>query len=150
MSYWRDILKTSFSDNLSSILAFGSELKIIYKHAVIFLSLKHKNEDKMNKMLAALVGTLLSSGIANANDNYIPILYNLSTIFDFNPVKGPIRSLEEHVVANGKETQEIKLEFNNDFCVKNLTINRPTENYSLQLKLKGGVLEGKKMGSHFP
>lgn len=103
----------------------------------------------MSKMLAALVGAFFLSGIANANDNYIPILYNLSTIFDFNPVKGPIKSLDEHVVVNGKKTQEIKLEFDNDFCVESLTINRPTEGYSLQLKLKGGILEGQKNGKPF-
>lgn len=103
----------------------------------------------MSKMLAILVGALFFSGIANANDNYIPILYNLSTIFDFNPVKGPIKSLDEHVVANGKEIQEIKLEFDNGFCVENLTINRPTEGYSLQLKLNGGILEGQKNGKPF-
>ncbi|MGP6487606.1 YnfC family lipoprotein [Duffyella gerundensis] len=105
----------------------------------------------MSKVLAILVGALCFSGIANANanNNYIPILYNLSTILDFNPVKGPIKSLDEHVVANGKEIQEIKLNFDNGFCVENLTINRPTEGYSLELKLKGSVLEGEKNGKPF-
>ncbi|MGJ0479567.1 YnfC family lipoprotein [Pantoea agglomerans] len=103
----------------------------------------------MSKMLAALVGALFFSGIANANNNYLPILYNLSTIFDFNPVKGPVRSLDEHVVANEKKTQEINLKFNNNFCVESLTINRPADNYSLKLNLKSGILAGQKNGKPF-
>jgi hypothetical protein len=115
----------------------------------LFIKGYKKQEDKMSKMLAALVGALFFSGLANANNDYIPILYNLSTIFDFNPVKGPIKSLNEHVVVNGEKTQDINLEFDNDFCVESLTINRPVEDYSLHLKLKGGALEGQKNGKPF-
>ncbi len=63
----------------------------------------------MKKISTLFLCTSLFSGMALADKHYIPLLYNLSTIFDFNPVKGAVKSLDTNVEENGKVTYKISI-----------------------------------------
>ncbi|WP_263316215.1 YnfC family lipoprotein, partial [Enterobacter roggenkampii] len=60
--------------------------------------------------------------MAFAENHYIPLLYNLSTMFDFNPVKGTVKSLDTDVQENGKITYKISIRLNKNGCVDSLNL----------------------------
>jgi len=97
------------------------------------------------KVLPVLLITCVFSSFAQAKDSYIPVLYNLSTIFDFNPVKGDVKTLDS-VVNNldGKEIYRIHIELNNKGCVDLLDLNNVGGGYAVLLKRHGDVLSGTK------
>jgi Uncharacterised protein family (UPF0257). len=98
----------------------------------------------MRKLELVLLSTLFISGIGHANDTYIPLLYNLSTIFDFNPVKGPVKTLQTIVENDGKITYKINLKLNKNGCVDSLVLDNISGGYNTELKRDGTVLSGKR------
>jgi hypothetical protein len=66
----------------------------------------------MIKTSTLFLCTFLFSSMAFAENHYIPLLYNLSTMFDFNPVKGAVKSLDTDVEENGKITYKISIRLN--------------------------------------
>lgn len=98
-----------------------------------------------NKMFPLAIVLFLCGGMAQAKESYIPVLYNLSTLFDFNPVKGHIKSL--HSVVNddsGKLIYKIDLSLNKNGCVDSLNLNNIGDGYVVLLKRQGNSLTGLK------
>lgn len=98
----------------------------------------------MNKSYALLLSAILVSGMVHAETRYIPIVYNLSTIFDFNPVNGPVKSLNTIVENDGKVSYEISLKLNEKGCVESLSLNNISNGYKTELKNDGVNLVGKR------
>lgn len=98
----------------------------------------------MNKSYALLLSAIFVSGMVHAETRYIPIVYNLSTIFDFNPVNGPVKSLNTIVENDGKVSYEISLKLNEKGCVESLSLNSISNGYKTELKNDGVNLVGKR------
>jgi len=98
----------------------------------------------MRKLKAVLLSALFVSGITYADDTYIPLVYNLSTIFDFNPVKGPVKTLQSVLESNDKVSYKINLKLNENGCIDSLRLDNISGGYSTVLKRVGASLVGHK------
>lgn len=100
----------------------------------------------MKKIHSLLFCASLFSGTVLADNHYIPLLYNLSTIFDFNPVKGAVKSIDTYVQENGVVKNKIALKLNKQGCIESLELNDVSSGSKTFLKFKNGNLVGEKHG----
>lgn len=98
----------------------------------------------MKKLYVLLLSTVLISGMSHAENGYIPVLYNLSTMFDFNPVKGPVKSLSTIVESNGKVTYKVLLKLNKKGCIESLSLDNISNGFKTELNNDGVNLVGKR------
>ena len=87
--------------------------------------------------------------MALADNHYIPLLYNLSTMFDFNPVKGAVKSLDTDVEENGKVTYKIAIRLAKNGCVESLDLDNVSSGHETNLKNSNGSLVGQRDGKPF-
>ena len=99
------------------------------------------------RIYLATASLLLSPGIVKAEEFYIPVIYNLSTLYDFNPVKGNIKDLYSvgHK-ENGEETYRIKISATKDRCINSIELNNRDANMTISLTRDGRHLKGTKNG----
>lgn len=102
---------------------------------------------KMIKTSTLFLCTSLFSSMAFAENHYIPLLYNLSTMFDFNPVKGAVKSLDTDVEENGKITYKISIRLNKNGCVDSLNLDNVSSGHETILKYKMEALLAIEMAS---
>lgn len=103
----------------------------------------------MKKISTLFLCISLFSSMALAENHYIPILYNLSTIFDFNPVKGAVKSLDTDVEENGRFTYKLAIRLDKNGCVDNLNIDNISSGHKTVLKNSNGSLIGQREGKPF-
>ncbi|HCR0804945.1 TPA: YnfC family lipoprotein, partial [Enterobacter roggenkampii] len=103
----------------------------------------------MIKTSTLFLCTFLFSSMAFAENHYIPLLYNLSTMFDFNPVKGAVKSLDTDVEENGKITYKISIRLNKNGCVDSLNLDNVSSGHETILKYTNGSLIGHRDGKSF-
>lgn len=103
----------------------------------------------MKKISTLFLSTSLFSGMALADNHYIPLLYNLSTMFDFNPVKGAVKSLDTDVEENGKVTYKIAIRLAKNGCVESLELDNVSSGHETNLKNSNGSLVGQRDGKPF-
>lgn len=104
---------------------------------------------KMIKTSTLFLCTSLFSSMAFAENHYIPLLYNLSTMFDFNPVKGAVKSLDTDVEENGKITYKISIRLDKNGCVDSLNLDNVSSGHETILKYTNGSLIGHRDGKPF-
>ncbi|MDA8479816.1 YnfC family lipoprotein, partial [Citrobacter sp. Awk 4] len=104
---------------------------------------------KMKKISTLFLCTSLFSSMALAESHYMPLLYNLSTMFDFNPVKGAVKSLDTDVEENGKVTYKIAIRLDKNGCVESLDLDNISSGHETVLKNSNGSLIGQIDGKPF-
>lgn len=83
--------------------------------------------------------------LAQAKNEYNPVLYNLSTLFDFNPVKGNVKKLNSIVLdGNGVQVYKISIDLNDGGCVDAMNLKNTGDNYTVSLRRDGDFLKGSK------
>ena len=99
----------------------------------------------MNKGLAAAALCLaLTVSPAEAKQAYNPLIFNLSTLFDFNPVKGHIKSLHaETQDGNGRRFYRLDMAVARDGCVNALKLEDRSQGFSLAVNREGNELTGR-------
>lgn len=97
------------------------------------------------KNISLILSLLLCSGTVYAADKYNPVIYNLSTLYDFNPVKGHVKELKT-VMKNseGAETYRLDMHLQNNGCLQSLEVEDKTQGFNLSLKGNGKELKGLK------
>jgi hypothetical protein len=83
------------------------------------------------------------SGATHASNAYNPVTFNLSTLFDFNPVKGPIKELKTIMKnRNGDEVYNLNMLVSEDGCVQSVEIKDSSQGFVLSLKKEASELKG--------
>lgn len=103
----------------------------------------------MKKISTLFLCASLFSSTVLAENHYIPLLYNLSTMFDFNPVKGTVKSLDTDVEKNGKLTYKIAISLDKNGCVNSLNLDNISSGHKTALKNSHGSLIGQRDGKPF-
>jgi hypothetical protein len=75
---------------------------------------------------------------------YNPVLFNLSLLYDFNPVKGNVKELNTTVYNNDKSIDyEVNLKFDPVGCVESFRYRKPKSESFIVLDKKYNELKGK-------
>lgn len=92
-----------------------------------------------------LLGFLLLSTTVIASNQYVPVLHNLSLLYGFNPVAGPVKDLNIAIVnENGKKVYTMAAALDEKGCVESMHLNDKQKKSELILKREGRSLMGVK------
>lgn len=88
----------------------------------------------------ALTAGLLALN-AQAAVSYIPALYNFSVMYDFNPVRGPVKTLTASVKSDA-ENYTIKVALSPEGCIDEFTRSDVNQYGNAALTRQGNTLAG--------
>jgi len=97
-------------------------------------------------LLAVALG--LAATAASAQQAYNPVLLNLSTLMDFNPVVGHVKSLNTSAVNDkGEAVYQLSMTLSADGCVQTLNSTDNVNRMQTVLVKEGNALKGTQNGN---
>ncbi|CAH6662304.1 YnfC family lipoprotein [Pseudocitrobacter vendiensis] len=97
-----------------------------------------------NRKTPLLVFFMLSSPVL-ANDSYIPVLYNLSLLYGFVPIRGDVKELNVSIEdEKGRQIYELDATLSQSGCLDSLQFNDKRKRSELILRRDGRTLKGIK------
>ncbi|MCZ3382392.1 YnfC family lipoprotein [Kosakonia sp. SOY2] len=92
-------------------------------------------------LLALSLG--LTTTVACAQQTYIPVLLNLSTLLDFNPIKGHVKTIDSTGTDDkGNEVYTLHVALSAEGCVQALRRDGKSDNSHMNLAHEGKALKG--------
>ncbi|TCB98645.1 YnfC family lipoprotein [Kosakonia quasisacchari] len=92
-------------------------------------------------LLALMLG--FTTTVASAQQTYMPVLLNLSTLLDFNPVKGHVKTIDSVGTDDkGNEVYTLRVVLSAEGCVQTLRHDGKSDNSHMNLVNEGKALKG--------
>lgn len=99
----------------------------------------------MTKTFTFMLALAFSSGCVAAQ--YNPVIFNLSTLLDFNPVKGPVKSLQTTVDnSDGNQVYRMAMTLEPNGCIQSLDVEDMSQKFTLHVVKKADALSGEYSG----
>lgn len=92
-----------------------------------------------------LLGFFVLSTSALASNSYVPVLYNLSLLYGFTPISGPVKELSVAIEnEKGQTIYELEATLSQHSCLDSLQFNDKRKRSELILRRDGRTLKGIK------